>query len=312
MTEPWLLYLAVFVLVSVAVHQGQAGLASYLGQRKRTAGRLRWMTGENSSSPAVQLRRNLRDGEGVVSRRFASLVVQSGTARSPAALCGTAAGLGVVLALILPGAAPWALRFPLGLTFGGFTVMACLRVMRRRRIARFGDTLPEILDIITRSLRAGHPLPVSLALVARETRAPAGPEFNLLVDEISYGRSVPEALEHLYQRVGYPELRFVVAAVSIGQQTGGNLGEILARLSRTLRERQRLVRKVRALSAEGRFSGIALSALPVALFALINLVSPSYYAEFWASPSAGKILALSLALMVAGNVVILRLVNLKV
>ncbi len=72
------------------------------------------------------------------------------------------------------------------------------------------------------------------------------------------------------------------------------------------------MRKVRALSAEGRFSGIALSILPVALFALINLVSPAYYAEFWASPSSGKILALSLALMVVGNVVILRLVNLKV
>jgi len=312
MSDQWLISLAIFVLVAVAVHQGQAGLATYLGQKRRTADRLRTLAGEEAGTPAIELRRRLRGGSSPVSRWLARLVVQSGTTRSPAALCAMAVGLGLVLFLVLPGAAHWSYRLLLALILGGFAVVASLRLLRRRRIARFGDSLPEILDIITRSLRAGHPLPVSLALVARETTAPAGPEFALLVDEISYGRSVPEALEHLYQRVGYRELRFVVAAVSIGQQTGGNLGEILARLSRTLRERQRLVRKVRALSAEGRFSGIALSILPVALFALINLVSPAYYAEFWASPSSGKILALSLALMVVGNVVILRLVNLKV
>jgi tight adherence protein B len=309
---PWLIYLAVFVLTTVAAYQGQASLATYFGQRRRTADRMRTLAGEEAGTPAIELRRSLRGGSDPVSRWLTRLIVQSGTARSPVALFGMAVGIGILLFLVLPGAANWSLRLLLALSLGSLAVMAWLRVMRRRRIARFGDSLPEILDIITRSLRAGHPLPVSLALVAREIGAPAGPEFALLVDEISYGRSVPEALERIYHRVGYPELRFVVAAVSIGQQTGGNLGEILARLSRTLRERQRLVRKVRALSAEGRFSGLALSILPVALFALINLVSPSYYAEFWASPLSGKILALSLALMVAGNVVILRLVNLKV
>lgn len=312
MTEPWMAYLAVFVLVTVAAYQGQAGLSTYLGQRRRTADRMRGLAGGEAATQAIELRRSLRGGNGPMARWLARLVVQSGTTRSPATLCTTAVALGFALFMVLPGAAHWSLRLLLGLSLGGLAVVVFLRLMRRRRIARFGESLPEILDIITRSLRAGHPLPVSLALVARETMAPAGPEFALLVDEISYGRSVPEALERLYQRVGYPELRFVVAAVSIGQQTGGNLGEILSRLSRTLRERQRLVRKVRALSAEGRFSGIALSALPVALFALINLVSPAYYAEFWASPVAGQILAVSMALMVAGNVVILRLVNLKV
>lgn len=312
MSDPWLVSLAVFVLATAAAYLGQAGLATLLGQRRRSADRLRTLTGEEAGAPAIELRRSLKGGRSPVSRWLARLVVQSGTARSPVALCAMAAGLALLLYLVLPGAAHASLRALLAMILGGLGIVAWLRILRRRRIARFGDSLPEILDIITRSLRAGHPLPVSLALVARETPAPAGPEFALLVDEISYGRSVPEALERLYQRVGYPELRFVVAAVSIGQQTGGNLGEILGRLSRTLRERQRLVRKVRALSAEGRFSGVALSILPVALFLLINLVSPAYYAEFWTSPAAGKILAVSLALMVAGNVVILRLVNLKV
>lgn len=312
MSDPWLISLAVFVLATAATYLGQAGLATLLGQRRRSADRLRTLTGEEAGAPAIELRRNLRGARSPLSRWLARLVVQSGTTRSPVALCAMAAGLALLLYLVLPGAAHASLRALLALILGGLGIVAWLRILRRRRIAQFGESLPEILDIITRSLRAGHPLPVSLSLVARETPAPAGPEFALLVDEISYGRSVPEALERLYQRVGYPELRFVVAAVSVGQQTGGNLGEILGRLSRTLRERQRLVRKVRALSAEGRFSGVALSILPVALFLLINLVSPAYYAEFWTSPAAGKILAVSLALLVAGNVVILRLVNLKV
>lgn len=179
-------------------------------------------------------------------------------------------------------------------------------------MARFGEQLPEVLDVIVRSLRAGHPLPVSLGLVARELPEPAGPEFALVIDEVNYGRSMAEALGNLHDRVGYPELRFFVASTSIAQQTGGNLGEILARLSGMLRERFRLARRVRALSAEGRFSGYALSMLPVALFGLINIVSPAYYTDFWQNASSPSVLAVCLGLLLIGNLIIYRLVNFKV
>ena len=312
LSEPWLIYLAVFVLVVAAAHQAQIGLSALLGQRRRTTERLDALAGAVPETTAVLLRRTSRVGSTPLARWLARLVVQSGTVRTPASLGGIALGLALLLFLALPVPANASFRLVAAIALAGLAVLGALSLQRRRRIARFGEALPEVLDVITRSLRAGHPLPVSLALVARETPEPAGPEFALLVDEVSYGRSVAEALENLYQRVGYPELRFVVAAVAIGHQTGGNLGEILSRLARTLRERQRLTRRVRALSAEGRFSGIALSALPVALFGLINLLSPAYYAEFWASPSAGRVLAFALVLLAAGNLVILRLVNLKV
>lgn len=312
MSEPWLIYLALFVLVAVAAHQAQAGLTALMAQRRRTAERLGELAGTAPEAAAILLRRTAWGGSTPLARWLARLVLQSGTERSPAALGVIALGLSLLLFLLLPVPANAWFRLVAAMITAGLTVLGALHIQRRRRIARFGEALPEVLDVITRSLRAGHPLPVSLALVARETPEPAGPEFALLVDEVSYGRSIGEALENLYQRVGYPELRFVVAAVAIGHQTGGNLGEILSRLARTLRERQRLTRRVRALSAEGRFSGIALSVLPVALFGLINLLSPAYYAEFWASPSAGRVLALALVLLVTGNVVILRLVNLKV
>jgi tight adherence protein B len=187
-----------------------------------------------------------------------------------------------------------------------------LRLRAARRRERFGEQLPDVLDIVVRSLRAGHPLAVSLSLVAREMPAPAGPEFALVVDEVNYGRSITEALENLHARVGYPDLQFFVASTAIAHQTGGNLGEILSRLAALLRQRFRLKRRVRALSAEGRFSGLALSILPVGLFLLINLLSASYYAEFWTSPSAPTVVTGCLVLLAVGNLLIVRLVNFRV
>ncbi len=174
MTGQWLIDLAVFVLATVAAHQGQAGLTTYLGQKRRTADRLKGLAGEEAGNQAIELRRSLRGGNGPLTRWLARLIVQSGTTRPPAALCAMAVALGLALLLVLPGAAPWSLRLPFAFGLGGLAVVVSLRIMRRRRIARFGECLPEILDIITRSLRAGHPLPVSLGLVARETPAPPG------------------------------------------------------------------------------------------------------------------------------------------
>ena len=111
--------------------------------------------------------------------------------------------------------------------------------------------------------------------------------------------------------MGHPELAFIVAAVSIANQTGGNLGEILARLSRMLRERFRLSRRVRALTAEGRFSGYALSVLPIALFGLTSVASPTYYADFWTSPVSTKVMGVAIGLLLVGNAIIYRLVNFK-
>ena len=306
-----LIYLAVFAGVAFAVQQGQIAASTLLQGRSATRRRLNALGGDTPNEPAALRRRASQLGTSAPARVLARLVLQSGTTMTLAGLGSLVAGLAVLLFVVLPvPGAP--LRLLAALIAASSLVLVWLRGKRARRIASFGEQLPEVLDVITRSLRAGHPLPVSMALVAREMPEPAKNEFALVVDEVNYGRSFTEALENLYQRVGYPELRFVVAAVSIGHQTGGNLGEILARLSRMLRDRFRLTRKVRALSAEGRFSGYALSILPVGLFVLINILSPAYYAEFWKSPSSSTVLAISLVLLLIGNAVILRLVNLKV
>ncbi|GJE60035.1 type II secretion system F family protein [Methylobacterium trifolii] len=310
--EQWLILLLVFVLVFLAVQQFQAGFGGLVQDRARRQRRVEELKGGESEDPDILRRRAGRFADNPLAARLNRLIVQSGTRLTGATLALVWLGLALVWFILLGVLGNASLRLAAATAGSGLSLLLWLRLKRGRRMARFGEQLPEVIDVIVRSLRAGHPLPVSLNLVAREMPEPAGPEFALVVDEVSYGRSLTEALGNLHARVGYPELKFLVASVSIAQQTGGNLGEVLSRLSRMLRERFRLMRRVRALSAEGRFSGLALSVLPVALFALINLVSPAYYAEFWRSAAASSVLGVSIGLLTLGNLVIYRLVNLKV
>lgn len=311
MTEPWPIYLVVFALIFVATLLFQGGASTLALRKRRKRSRLDSITPPGSGEEIeIVRRRRSRIGEIGLVQRLDRFVLQSGTQLSPVSLAAIWLGLALACLVLLPSFTN-GLRLPSALLAGALLLGLWLWRKRARRMARFGEQLPEVLDIIVRSLRAGHPLPVSLSLVAREIPAPAGPEFATVVDEITYGRSVTQALENLYERVAYPELKFFVASASIAQQTGGNLGEILSRLSRLLRERFRLTRRARALSAEGRFSGLALSIMPIALFALINLASPGYYADFWRSDVATRILALCIGLLLVGNLVIYRLVNLK-
>src|SRR5215204_1622803 len=152
-----------------------------------------------------------------------------------------------------------------------------LRVVRRKRIARFGEQFPDALDVIVRGLRAGHPFRVALALVAREMPDPIGSEFGIVADEITFGLEQHKSVDNLVARVGMDDLTFFATAVNIQSETGGNLAEVLARLSRLLRNRSKLRLKIRSLSSEGRLSALALSAMPFVLFFMISFLSPDYF-----------------------------------
>lgn len=308
----WFLTVVVFVLVAVAAHYLQRGLGDLKRTRRDRQRRLASLVAQPPDQEASDLQRRASrwDRIGPI-RSVRRLIMQSGTSLSGLQLTLIGLALMGAGAFLLPVPAR-NLRLLASALFAALLIGGGLRAKRARRLARFGAQLPDVIDVIVRSLRAGHPLSVSLNLVAREMPEPAGLEFKLVVDEVNYGRSLSEALDNLSERVGYPELRFFVASTAIAHQTGGNLGEILSRLSRMLRERFRLSRRVRALSAEGRFSGYALSVLPVALFGIINLVSASYYAEFWKSAAATPVIAVSIGLLLVGNLVIYRLVNFKV
>ena len=136
--------------------------------------------------------------------------------------------------------------------------------MRKRATKAFGAQLPEAIDVMVRSLRAGHPVPVAIAMVAREMPDPIGSEFGIVADEMTYGTDLETAMRNLYFRVGQEDLPLFVTAVAIQGSTGGNLGEILENLSRVIRQRFKMRRKIRALAAEGQILALILSSLPIA------------------------------------------------
>jgi len=187
-----------------------------------------------------------------------------------------------------------------------------LRVLRSRRQKKFGAQFPDALDIIVRSLRAGHPVPIALSMVAREMKDPIGSEFGIICDEITYGADLETALRNLYFRIGQEDLPLFVTAVAIQGSTGGNLGEILENLSSVIRDRFKMRRKIRALASEGRASALILSSLPFGMFLIIQIVAPDFYANVWHEDITKTALLVAGTWMGIGNFIMYRLVNFRI
>ncbi len=184
-----------------------------------------------------------------------------------------------------------------------------LRVMRASRQRKFEEQLPDALDILVRGLRAGHAIPVAISTVGRQLPDPVGSEFSIAGSELTYGLDLETAMVNLRTRVGQADLSLVVLAISIQAKMGGNLAEILTNLARVIRERFKLRRKARALSAEGRYSAIFLSLMPVALFGILWMVSPSYYGQIWDTWYVKPALGVAIIWMLLGNLVMYRMVK---
>jgi len=199
------------------------------------------------------------------------------------------------------------------LLFCGFVLpILVLKFLRRRRQKKFGAQFPDAIDIIVRSLRAGHPVPIAVTMVAKEMPDPIGSEFGIVVDEITYGADLESAMRNLFFRVGTDDLPLFVTAIAIQGSTGGNLGEILENLSAVIRLRFKMRRKIRALAAEGRASAMILSSLPIAMFGIVNFVTPEFYASVWQYDLTKIALAVGAGWMGIGNVVMFRMVNFRV
>ena len=158
-------------------------------------------------------------------------------------------------------------------------VLFYLRRARSKRLAKFEEILPDAIDLIVRSLKIGHPLSGAMAVIARELPAPISTEFGIAFEQTSYGQDIPSALAEMAERIDIPDLRYLVMAVQIQQDSGGNLVESLSKLSGVIRERFRMYRKVKALTAEGRFSALFLSVFPFALIPIVMLIKPDYYTQ---------------------------------
>jgi tight adherence protein B len=173
-----------------------------------------------------------------------------------------------------------------------------------KRISMIEEQLPDAIELMVRSLRVGHPFSSAVQIVAKEVQDPLGSEFGIIADESAYGRDVGEALKELAERLDMQDLRFLAVAVTIQQQSGGNLAEILAGLSKVIRARFRLFRRVKAITAEAKWSGKFLSAFPIVALIVINVSDPHYYDEVRENPlfipacfAVGIFLALNLFVM---------------
>lgn len=187
-----------------------------------------------------------------------------------------------------------------------------LKFKRGRRQKKFGAQFPDALDIIVRSLRAGHPVPVAINMVTREMADPIGTEFGIVSDEVTYGADLETAMRNLYFRIGQDDLPLFVTAVAIQTSTGGNLGEILENLSAVIRQRFKMRRKIRALASEGRASAMILSSLPILMFLVIQVITPQFYASVWNEDMTKICLAAAGGWMLIGNIIMFRMVNFKI
>jgi tight adherence protein B len=193
-------------------------------------------------------------------------------------------------------------------------LLPLLYIVRKRanRMLKIVQQLPDALDLISRALKAGHAFPSGLQMVGEEAHDPIAGEFRIVHDEINFGVAVPAALTNLANRVPSPDMRHFVIAVLIQRETGGNLTELLANISALIRERLKLLLKVRVLSAEGRLSAWILCILPFALAGLINVLNPKFMAVLWTDPMGLKMIYAALVMMVLGALWMRKIIRIRV
>lgn len=187
-----------------------------------------------------------------------------------------------------------------------------IRRKKAKRMNRFDEQLPDALDLIARSLRAGHTFAGGMRMAADEFGEPLGPEFGKTLDEINFGIESERALANLLDRVDSTDLKFFVVSVNIQRETGGNLSEIVGNIASLVRERFKLYGKVRVLSAEGRLSAMILLALPFIIAVVIHFLNPDYLVLLFVEPVGRILLYCALGSMFFGYLVIRKMVKIKV
>ena len=165
---------------------------------------------------------------------------------------------------------------------GGIYLWVSMKASKRIRLAE--EQLPDAVELMVRSLRVGHPFSSAVQAVAKEIADPLGSEFGIIADEAAYGRNMADALKELAERLDMQDLRFLAVAVSIQQTSGGNLAEVLEGLAKVIRARFRLFRRVRAITAEPKWSGVFLSSFPLVVLVVIQVVSPNYFDDVKETP----------------------------
>jgi len=313
-----------FVIFALLLFSISFGLKFYEAQRRnKLVSMLRTVT-ENGEERHVNLlidmdaRKDSAEnllGSVNLTDRITNLLNESGldwTLTRFATTSGAAFVAVAIAGLLIPMAASPALKaFGVG-ALAAFLPLMYVNNKRSKRIADLEEQLPDALDFLARSMRAGHAFSISLEMVGEEIHDPLGQEFRALFNEQNLGASLERSLASFGKRVPLPDVRFFSSAVLLQRQTGGNLSEILNRLSHIIRERFRLKGQVKAVSAHGRMTATILTLLPIGTLAGLMITSPGYLDPLLNDPTGRRIVALGVVAQVVGNFFIRKIIKIKV
>ena len=242
---------------------------------------------------------------------FDHFLLQTGLALSLAQALLLAAAL-VLVALALGASLGWPVLLSLVVAvLGPLLLIAFLQQRRARRMTLISQALPDALELMARSMQAGHAFTSALHVAAKDCPPPLSIELRAVFEEINFGISTAQALQSLAMRVASDDMRYFAVAVVIQSETGGNLAEILKNTAPLIRERQKIAGTVRVLSAEGRISAVVLSLLPFALAALLGVMNPGFIARLWTDPMGLQWVYVSLTLMAIGILWMWRLIQIR-
>jgi len=315
-----IIFLVIFAIIMIAV--GLASRFVELQARKQVKTILNPVTSEEESLQAsILMDPEERDPlENLLQRsdipnRLQNLLQQSGLQWSPSHLV-----VATLLGSVVGATLGWWLQ-PLGFAlastlFFGFLLGGApffyVRFKRSKRMAAFEEQLPEALDFLARSMRAGHAFSISLEMLGAESPDPIGQEFRALFAEQNLGAPIDVALENFSKRVPLLDVRLFVSSVLLQRQTGGNLSEVLSRLAYLIRERFRLRGQVKAASAHGRLTSRVLTALPIVMVFALQAVAPGYLGEMAKDPDGRWLIAGALMGQIIGYLIMKRIVDIKV
>jgi tight adherence protein B len=308
------IYFAVFVAVLIAVDALLRFLRTSMEKQKSINYRMSLLKGDSDRTVVYRqmlkergLDHGLKHSATNTIKRYVS---QSGLRLELGRAAFYSTAVCVVLFMLAMPLGPGLAISAVGAVSG--TALAWVALVARRRqqrIRRFITQLPEALDVIVRSLAAGHPLPVSIALVAREMSDPIGSEFGMMSDELTYGTDIDTATRNMATRVGAEEINLLAISLTVQRGAGGNLAEILANLADMVRRRTMLKAKIKAISAEGRMTSWFMLLFPFGLYGMLKLLKPDYFEPLWQSGYGNMFLMSAAALMLIGMAILRKLVN---
>jgi tight adherence protein B len=312
-SEVMILYLALFIGV-LLIFDGIMQVASRGKGEETVNRRLRMLASGADPEEVLRLLRRRRQVNGLerfpVLREWQPLVIQSGLAIDPNRLlmivvASTAGLFALFLALGFAGLT----ALPIALMMGVVLPVMVLVQVRSRRAREIARQLPEGIDLMVRSLRAGHPLNTAFQVIAREMPDPLGSEMGIVADAITYGDDLTDAVLAFADRVGVEDARYLAVAINIQAGTGGNLARVLEALAQVIRNRFAMMRKIKALSAEGRLTAMIVSAVPFLIFFALNALSPAYYGDVADDPLYAPFLATGAVLTTINALILRRLVR---